>query len=96
MNDILEIIERGKVEALTGHLNGIDKTNSIKFTHEPEKNGQIPFRTPLSPGGRTDPSNYWLTGKPHTQTSTCPFNRIIRFSTNLLSYGRYWKGVTAL
>ena len=42
MNDILEIIERGKVEALTGHLNGIDKTNSIKFTHEPEKNGQIP------------------------------------------------------
>ena len=43
MNDILEIIERGKVEALTGHLKGIDKTNSIKFTHEPEKNGQIPF-----------------------------------------------------
>ena len=43
MNDVLEIIERGKVEALTGHLNGIDKTNSIKFTHEPEKNGQIPF-----------------------------------------------------
>ena len=33
----------GKVEALTDHLNGIDKTNSIKFTHEPEKNGQIPF-----------------------------------------------------
>ena len=31
------------MEALTGHLNGIDKTNSIKFTHEPEKNGQIPF-----------------------------------------------------
>ena len=43
MDDILEIIEREKVEALTGHLNGIDKTNSIKFTHEPEKNGQIPF-----------------------------------------------------
>ena len=43
MNDVLEIIERGKVEALTGHLNGIDKTNSIKFTHEPEKNGQIQF-----------------------------------------------------
>ena len=43
MDDILEIIEREKVEALTGHLNGIDETNSIKFTHEPEKNGQIPF-----------------------------------------------------
>ena len=43
MDDILEIIKRGKVEALTDHLNGIDKTNSIKFTNEPEKNGQIPF-----------------------------------------------------
>ena len=43
MNDILEVIERGKVEALTGHLNGIDKTNSIKFMHEPENNDQIPF-----------------------------------------------------
>ena len=43
MNDTLEIIKRGKVEALAGHLNGIVKTNSIKFTHEPEKNGQIPF-----------------------------------------------------
>ena len=43
VDDILEIIKRGKVEALTDHLNGIDKTNSIIFTHEPEKNGQIPF-----------------------------------------------------
>ena len=43
VDDILEIIKRGKVEALTDHLNGIDKTNSIKFTHEPEKNAQIPF-----------------------------------------------------
>ncbi|CAH3017961.1 unnamed protein product, partial [Porites evermanni] len=42
VDDILEIIKRGKVEALTGHLNGVDKTNSIKFTHEPEKNGQGP------------------------------------------------------
>ena len=54
------------------------------------------FWTPLSPGGRTDPSNYWFTGKPHTQTSTCRFNRIIHFSTNLLSYGRYWKGVVTV
>ena len=43
VDDILEIIKRGKAEALTYHLNGIDKANSIKFTHEPEKNGQIPF-----------------------------------------------------
>ena len=31
------------MEALTDHLNGIDKTNSITFTYEPERNGQIPF-----------------------------------------------------
>ena len=45
VDDILEIIKRGKVEALTDHLwvNEIYKTNGIKFTHEPEKNGQIPF-----------------------------------------------------
>ena len=54
------------------------------------------FWTPLSPGGRTDPSNYWFTGKPHTQTSTCHFSHIIHFSTNLLSYGRYWKRVVTV
>ena len=43
VDDILEISKRGKVEALTDHVNGLDKTNSIKFTPEPEKNGQIPF-----------------------------------------------------
>ena len=43
VDDILEIIKRRKVEALTGHLNGIDETNSIKFTHESEKNGQMQF-----------------------------------------------------
>ena len=45
VDDILEIIKRGKVEGLTDHLwvNGIDKTNCIKFTHKPDKNGQIPF-----------------------------------------------------
>ena len=47
VNDILEIIKRGKVEALTDNLNGIDKTNSIKFMHEPENNGQIPFLVTL-------------------------------------------------
>ena len=96
VDDILEIIKRGKLEALTDHLNGIDKTKSIKFTHEPEKMARSRFWTSLSPGRRTDLSNYWFTGKPHTKTSTCRFNRIIHFSTNLLSYGRYWKGVTAL
>ena len=93
VDDILEIIKRGQLEVLTDHFNGIDKTNSIKFTHKPEKMAWSRFLTSLSPGRRTDSSNYWFTGKPHTQTSTCRFNRIIHFSTNLLSYGRYWKAI---
>ena len=68
VDDILEIIKRGELEALTDHLNGIDKTNSIKFTHEPEKMARSRFWTSLSPGRRTDLSNHWFTGKPHTQT----------------------------
>ena len=42
VDDILEIIERGKVEALTGHLNGIDNKKRHQ-TDEPEKNDQISF-----------------------------------------------------
>ena len=47
VDDILEIIKREKLEALTDHLNGIDKTNSIKFTHEPEKMARSRFWTSL-------------------------------------------------
>ena len=43
LDDILELIKKGKVETLTSHLNGMDKTNKIKFTHQREGNGQIPF-----------------------------------------------------
>ncbi|XP_072014851.1 uncharacterized protein [Amphiura filiformis] len=43
VDDVLEIVKEGQVQNLTDHLNTIDETESIKFTFEEEKNGQIPF-----------------------------------------------------
>ena len=45
VDDFLEIIQKGQVQALTDHLNQVDTTrpNSVKFTHEEEKEGKIPF-----------------------------------------------------
>ena len=74
VDDILEIIKRGKVEALTDHLNGIDKTNSIKFTHEPEKNGQIPFLDTLITR-RKDGSIKLLVYRKATHTDQRPVSR---------------------
>jgi len=43
VDDILEVVNKGKVEDLTTHLNQIDKTGNIKFTYETESDNQIPF-----------------------------------------------------
>ena len=43
VDDTLEVIKKGNAEKLTEHLNTIDETNSIKFTHEEETDGSIPF-----------------------------------------------------
>jgi hypothetical protein len=43
VDDILEIIKKGTTQQMTDHLNTVDKTGNIKFTHEEEVNGQIPF-----------------------------------------------------
>ncbi len=43
VDDILEIIKSDQVDNLTAHLNQTDPTNSIKFTHEQEKEVSIPF-----------------------------------------------------
>ncbi|XP_072030410.1 uncharacterized protein [Amphiura filiformis] len=43
VDDILEVIQKGSVDMLTQHLNQVDPTNSIKFTHETEQENQIPF-----------------------------------------------------
>ena len=43
VDDVLKIINKGQVQSLTDHLNQIDTTNSIKFTHQEEKGSQIPF-----------------------------------------------------
>ena len=41
--DTLEVIKRGQASNLTDHLNTVDTTGSIKFTHEEEADGTIPF-----------------------------------------------------
>ena len=43
VDEVLEIIKKGQVQALTDHLNQVDTTNNIKFMHEEEKEGKIPF-----------------------------------------------------
>ncbi|XP_072050257.1 uncharacterized protein [Amphiura filiformis] len=43
VDDILEIVAKDEVNALTDHLNQVDDTDSIKFTYEEEKDGKIPF-----------------------------------------------------
>jgi len=43
VDDVLDVIKKDQVKNLTGHLNSIDDTNSIKFTYEEETNGVIPL-----------------------------------------------------
>ena len=43
VDDVLEIIAKGEIDNLTEHLNQTDPTGNIKFTHEPESDGAIPF-----------------------------------------------------
>ncbi|XP_072030403.1 uncharacterized protein [Amphiura filiformis] len=43
VDDVLEIIQKGTTEQLTEHLNSIDPTGNIKFTHEEEDDVKIPF-----------------------------------------------------
>ncbi|XP_072024984.1 uncharacterized protein [Amphiura filiformis] len=43
VDDVLEIIQKDSTQKLTEHLNTIDPTGSIKFTHEEEDQGKISF-----------------------------------------------------
>ena len=43
VDDILEKIKTGHTQQLTDHLNTVDNTGSIKFTHEEETNNEIAF-----------------------------------------------------
>ena len=69
MNDVLEIINNGKVDQLTEHLNQVDTTGNIKFTHEQESEGQIPFLDTLIEK-TTEVLNYMSIGKRHIRTNT--------------------------
>ena len=43
VDDTLEVIKSGTAAQLTEHLNTVDSTNSIKFTHEEEVDRSLPF-----------------------------------------------------
>ena len=43
VDDTLEVIKRGKVDAWSAHLNNMDPTGSIKFIHEVETDNTIAF-----------------------------------------------------
>ena len=43
VDDILEKIKTGHTQQLTDHLNTIDSTGNIKFTHEEEEQGSLAF-----------------------------------------------------
>ena len=39
MDDTLKVTMKGNAKKLTNHLNKVDTTESIKFTHEEQSNG---------------------------------------------------------
>ncbi len=41
VDDILELVHKDKVDALTEHLNQVDDTGSIKFMDEWDKDSQL-------------------------------------------------------
>uniref|UniRef100_A0A1A8QXM9 Helix-turn-helix domain-containing protein n=1 Tax=Nothobranchius rachovii TaxID=451742 RepID=A0A1A8QXM9_9TELE len=43
VDDILEIIKTGLTQTLTDHLNTVDNTGNIRFTHEKETNKTMAF-----------------------------------------------------
>ena len=45
VDDILDVIKTGMTQHMTDHINRVDETNSIKFTHEGEAQGTMPFLT---------------------------------------------------
>ena len=45
VDDILDVIKTRMQQHLTDHLNTVDETNNMKFTHEEEAKGTIPLWT---------------------------------------------------
>ncbi len=48
VDDVLEIIKEGKTSSFTDHLNTVDPTGNIKFTHEEEADKRISFLDTLN------------------------------------------------
>ena len=71
VDDILEIIKRGKEKELTDHLNSVDDTGSLKFTYELEEEGKIPFLdTLIVRKNQMAQSSFSYIGKRPTLTNT--------------------------
>ncbi|XP_072043299.1 uncharacterized protein [Amphiura filiformis] len=84
VDDVLEIIKEGSVEKLTEHLNQTEPTGNIKFTHEPERNKQIPFLDTLiirKPDGSVKLLIY---RKPTHTDQYLNLIHIIRYNTSLV------------
>ena len=83
VDDVLDVIKDGQVEYLTSHLNTIDTTDNIKFTHEPEVDGKIPFCGYYSsPNEEMELSNYVYIEKKHTRTNTSVLPRTTCYTRN--------------
>ena len=83
VDDILEIIKAGSTQNLTEHLNTIDPTGSIQFTHEEGDQGKIAFLDTLIV--RKDDGSFKLLvyiGREHTQTNTSTSTLSTHFTTN--------------
>ena len=69
VDGVLEIIKKERVQNLTDHLNQADSTNSIKFTHEEEKDGKYLFLVLSSFANPTALSNFLSTEDPPIPTN---------------------------
>ena len=85
VDDVLEIIKDGKVDQLTHHLNQTEPTGNIKFTHEPEKDNQIPFLDTLITRKPDGSVNYSSTGNPPIQINTSVSPSTTPYSINWVS-----------
>ena len=70
VDDTLEVIKRGKVDEWSAHLNNMDPTGSIKFTHEIETDNTMHSWTLCLREKKMVPWRWKYTERRHIPTST--------------------------
>jgi len=80
VDDILEQIKAGETRNLTDHLNTVDDTGSIKFTHEEESDGTIPFLYTLIVCKPDRTVKLLVYRKKHILTSICTLRPITHYN----------------